>query len=141
MIAFDLECDNNHTFEGWFENSETFETQKARNLISCPVCGSQAVHKVLSPVYIGSGRKEEAPVKESKQEIEARQALKVLSDYIESNFEDVGANFAKEALKIHYGASEKRNIKGTSTVDEEETLRSEGVDFVKVPVLRHDAGN
>ena len=51
MIAFDLECDNNHIFEGWFENAEAFETQNARNLISCPVCGSQMVNVKNETLY------------------------------------------------------------------------------------------
>jgi len=48
------------------------------------------------------------------------------------NFEDVGPQFAKEALKIHYGASEARNIRGVSTAEEEKMLKEEGVDFFKV---------
>jgi hypothetical protein len=46
----------------------------------------------------------------------------------------VGSEFAKEALKIHYGVSAPRNIRGSSTPQEEETLRQEGVAFLKVPV-------
>jgi len=46
----------------------------------------------------------------------------------------VGHNFAKEALKIHYGLAEEREIRGVATEAEEELLRTEGVSFVKVPV-------
>jgi hypothetical protein len=31
--------------------------------------------------------------------------------YIEENFEEVGTHFTKEALKIHYGVPDKRNIR------------------------------
>jgi hypothetical protein len=58
---------------------------------------------------------------------------------LEKNFEDVGANFSREALKMHYGVSEKRNIKGTSTKAEEEVLEKEGIKFFKVPVPRLDS--
>ena len=44
----------------------------------------------------------------------------------------MGPQFAKEALKIHYGASEARNIRGVSTSEEEKMLQEEGVDFFKV---------
>ncbi len=54
-------------------------------------------------------------------------------EYVKNNSEDVGARFAAEALKIHYGAAEKRSIRGSATADEEKTLKDEGVDFVKVP--------
>ena len=52
-------------------------------------------------------------------------------NYIQSEFEDMGPDFTKEALKIHYGASEARNIRGTATKDEEKILEEEGVPFVK----------
>ena len=32
-------------------------------------------------------------------------------EFVEKNFDDVGCDFAKEALKIHYGATEPRNIR------------------------------
>jgi hypothetical protein len=57
-----------------------------------------------------------------------------VANYIENNFEDVGCNFAKEALKIHYGACEAKNIRGSSTDEEEKMLRKEGVKFLKFPV-------
>ena len=52
---------------------------------------------------------------------------------MEKNFDNVGSDFAKEALKIHYGVGEPRNIRGYSTSQEEETLRQEGISFFKVP--------
>ena len=55
-------------------------------------------------------------------------------DYVEKNFDDVGADFTKEALKIHYGVSEPRNIRGVSTREEEKTLEKEGVQFIKIPI-------
>jgi hypothetical protein len=47
----------------------------------------------------------------------------------------VGSDFANEALKIHYGVNEPRNIRGVSTSQEEDMLREEGVDFVKLPII------
>jgi hypothetical protein len=54
-------------------------------------------------------------------------------DYVDKNFDNVGCDFAKEALKIHYGVSEPRNIRGISTEQEEKTLKKEGVQFFKFP--------
>jgi hypothetical protein len=42
-------------------------------------------------------------------------------------------------MKIHRGEEEARNIKGTTTHQEEETLREEGVQFFKVPVVKLDS--
>jgi len=55
---------------------------------------------------------------------------------VQKNFDDVGCNFAQEALKIHYGAVEPRNIRGVSTKEEEKTLKEEGIEFFKVPMPR-----
>jgi hypothetical protein len=66
----------------------------------------------------------------------AQQALQVITDYIDKHFEDVGADFYKEALKIHSGEAEKRNIKGTATTEEEVILKEEGVAFFKVPIIK-----
>ena len=59
--------------------------------------------------------------------------------YIDKNFEDVGNKFAEVALKIHYGEEEKRNIKGTTTPQEEDNLKEEGVQFIKIPFLKMDS--
>jgi hypothetical protein len=37
-------------------------------------------------------------------------------------------------LKIHYGASAPRNIRGVSTPREEKTLKDEGIQFFKLPM-------
>ena len=61
---------------------------------------------------------------------------KTLMNYVDKNFDDVGCDFAKEALKIHYGVTEPRNIKGVSTDQEEKTLKEEGIQFFKFPTTK-----
>ncbi|MBC8443893.1 MAG: DUF1178 family protein [Deltaproteobacteria bacterium] len=131
MIVFDLKCKNNHTFEGWFGDNHAFETQRQKGLISCPVCEDIDVCKIPSTFGIKSGPATK-DVAVQQQEIEQIGAK--IADYVEKNFDDVGCNFAKEALKIHYGVTEPRNIRGVSTDQEEKTLKEEGVQFFKVPV-------
>jgi hypothetical protein len=143
MIVFDLLCVNNHTFEGWFESSAAFEDQKHRNLLTCPMCGSREVNKALSPVTIRNSKRK-GPSEDSVEDQPSGdypngEAMKAFYRFLDTQFENVGADFAKEALKIHYEVSEKKNIKGTSTADEEELLRREGINFIKVPIPRHDA--
>ena len=53
---------------------------------------------------------------------------------MEKNFDDVGCDFAKEALKMHYGVTEAKNIRGFSTKEEENTLKKEGIQFFKIPM-------
>jgi len=54
-------------------------------------------------------------------------------EYIKNNFDDVGADFSKEALKMHYGVSKKRSIRGSATAEEEGILKEEGIKFFKIP--------
>ncbi len=133
MIAFDLECAQGHIFEGWFKNIESFEIQKGQGLITCPYCNDKDIRRVISPVTTkNSSRKEEEAV--MKGAIDYRRLAREVMDYINQNFHDVGPGFTKEALKMHYGVTEKKNIKGSATQEEEKILREEGVEFFKVPV-------
>lgn len=126
MIVFDLQCAAGHSFEGWFDSLEDLEDQLGRKLVSCPVCGQAKVKRVPSAFAIS--RRSAEP----DHEMAARMLGQALKRYLKDNFEDVGAGFAKEALKIHYGVSQSRNIRGVSTPKEEEVLTKEGVSFFKV---------
>jgi hypothetical protein len=134
MIAYDLRCANGHAFEGWFEDAGAFLGQKKRGLVACPVCNVTDVAKLPSKFAIKTSaglRPRETP------EPDARALARVgkqIAEFVEKNFDDVGCNFATEALKIHYGVSEPRNIRGVSTLQEEKTLQEEGIPFVKVPM-------
>jgi len=131
MIVFDLKCSSGHGFEGWFEDSAAFEDQQAAGLIACPVCGVTAVSKVLSPVAIKTRKSAACGVDEH---VQMARVFKKIADYVETHFDNVGSDFAKEALKIHYGAAQARSIRGVSTAAEEKMLADEGVPFLKFPL-------
>jgi hypothetical protein len=130
MMVLDLKCRNEHHFEGWFANSEAFSRQKESGEICCPVCEDNQIVRVLSPVAI---RKHDRIAPQDDNLKSDLEKLQQFYTYIEQNFEEVGSEFTKEALKIHYGASEQRNIRGSSTADEEKLLKEEGVEFYKIP--------
>lgn len=138
MIIYDLKCDKGHTFEGWFKDRQTWTLQNSQKLVSCPVCNSCDIEIVPSSITI-MGKDSRSDSKSQKKEISPANALKMLQQYIDKNFEDVGDKFAEIAIKIHCGDEEKRNIKGTTTPQEEENLREEGVKFVKIPLLKMDS--
>jgi len=136
MIAFDLECSQGHIFEGWFNNTQSFEEQDAKRLVSCPYCNDTSIKKVISPVAM----KTSSPPDEKKEgkPIDYGRLAKEVVEYINKNFEDLGPDFTKEALKMHYGVAEKRNIKGSATAEEEKTLKGEGIHFFKIPMPKID---
>jgi Uncharacterized protein conserved in bacteria len=131
MIVYDLQCPNGHVFEGWFEDGAAYAEQREQGLIACPVCNDSDVRRIPAPFAI----KGAAPARraEMRPEMEAAILARAVMEYMENNFDNVGTEFAKEALKMHYGVVEPRNIRGVSTAREEETLRQEGVSFFKVP--------
>jgi hypothetical protein len=132
MIIFDLQCQNGHAFEGWFEDSQAFEDQKSQGLIACPVCNDTAVIKVPSTFAIKGSSQSVAS--QPPKKVDYHKLGQQIVEYVNNNFDDVGADFAKEALKIHYGAAQPRNIRGISTSKEEQTLKEEGIEFFKLPV-------
>ena len=131
MIAYDLQCVNGHAFEGWFEDSEAYQTQKKKKLVACPACNTTRVSRIPSTFAIKSSP---IPQKGSPEEENLKKVGKEIVDFVEKNFDDVGCDFAKEALKIHYGVEEPRNIRGISTKEEEKMLKEEGIDFLKIPM-------
>jgi hypothetical protein len=139
MITYDLQCKNGHTFEGWFEDAKAFKKQQKTSLIACPVCDDTQVTRIPSTFSIkGSpaARKLAATHNGAADgpPVDPGMVARAVTEFVEKNFDNVGADFASEALKMHYGVKEPRNIRGVSTSQEEETLRKEGVEFVKVPL-------
>ena len=143
MIVFDLECINGHVFEGWFDDRDDLNRQQAQGLLQCPVCDSFSVSPKLSAVAI---RKSAAPNSVASDRAMASQAqldamaefVEKTSRYVENNYEDVGSSFAKEALEMHYGAKAFKQIRGTTTKEEEKTLEKEGVPVLKIPNFKKD---
>lgn len=66
-------------------------------------------------------------------------ALEMLHQFLDKNFEEVGDKFAEVAMKIHTGEEDKRNIKGTTTKEEEDALKEAGVRFIKIPAPKFDS--
>jgi len=138
MIAYDLKCESGHAFEGWFEDHKAFEDQQRKNLIACPVCNDTSVVIVPSVFSIKSGSSPGQEARASDKAEDQPEPQKVM-EFLEKHFEDVGTRFAGEALKMHYGVAEKRNIRGSSTKAEEDILEKEGIKFLKIPVPRLDS--
>ena len=137
MIVFDLECLNGHTFEGWFEDKKDLEKQQEQGILTCPVCETTSVVQKLHPISIKkfSGNTAQKALQASQEAMV--ELTEKVAEYVEKNFEDVGPGFTKEALKMHYGAEDYRNIKGTTTKEEDKVLAKEGVPVFKVPVIKN----
>ncbi len=136
VIIYDLKCEKNHIFEGWFNDRTAFEEQKKKKLVTCPVCESSNID--IAPSSITVMGKKTGELSKNNTDISPMKALQMFHEYMDKTFEDVGSKFAEVALKIHFGEEDSRNIKGTTTKNEEAVLEEEGVPFVKIPIPKFD---
>ena len=168
MIKYQLICDQNHEFEGWFQASAAFDAQAESGLLRCPLCDSDQVKRALMTPNLASPKRRKAieppladpalkpadpalanstlpqqlapPIKsEQVQAFGAALAkLRQLQQKITKDCRDVGENFAEEARKIHYGEAEAEGIYGRTTHEEREALEDEGIDVLDMPLLPPD---
>ena len=135
MIVFELICQDRHRFEGWFASADDFEGQRARGLLSCPVCSDSSIEKLLTAKI---GRAEAEPLRENAQPPDAPAALPrklhELIDYILLNTENVGEDFPAEVRRIHHQEVPQRNIRGVATGEQTRELLEEGIAVMPLPV-------
>ena len=105
MIAYDLQCADGHCFEGWFEDAQAYEDQKAKGLILCPVCNVASVARIPSTFAIKSSK---SVNKVSDQQADLVAIGQKIVEFVEHNFDDVGCDFAKEALRCRRAKKYKR---------------------------------
>jgi hypothetical protein len=147
--VFDLVCGGiGHVFEAWFGSSDDYESQRARGLVACPVCGDGDIEKApMSPRVGPKGnsitetlpapsavRPPTALAQQAPAEIKAM--LRALADHqarILEKSDYVGPRFADEARAIHLGDEPERPIHGQATIEEAEALRDEGIAVSSLP--------
>lgn len=136
MILFQLKCEHDHEFEGWFKDGATYEAQAASGDLSCPVCGTSNVGKALMAPRLRTSRQKEEAAEKQRQTavVEAtKAAIAEIRKQVEENCEHVGNKFAEEARKIHYGEAKKRSIYGQASLKETVELVEEGIDVHALP--------
>jgi len=143
MKVFDLSCEHDHRFEGWFGSADDYDAQLARGLLECPVCESRSIRKMLAAPRLNlSGATEPAAVPAAPPkgpaappDPRALQALVVrMARHLMENTEDVGDRFAEEARRIHYREAPERGIRGVATPEEARELGEEGIEVFSFPL-------
>lgn len=154
MKVLDLQCPHGHAFEGWFSSEEDFQSQLARQLVACPLCGQTQVTKLPSAprLNLGAARASAAPgdapasaapagaPAASPHEVAAMPAAALQAAWLHmvrrvmANTEDVGERFAEEARRMHYGETEERSIRGQATPEQAEALLDEGIAVMPLPL-------
>jgi hypothetical protein len=141
MIVYNLACENNHKFEGWFASPAIYEEQKAAGAVDCPVCGSSNITRLPAGSYVNTNAVAAASQDEkiahpvvAGEDIAAKIRAKVM-EYIYKHTEDVGAEFPEQARKIYYEEIARKNIRGIASNEEVKELREEGIEVVVIPSL------
>ena len=147
MKVLDLQCAHGHAFEGWFSSENDFQDQLARQLLECPLCGDGTITKLPSAPRLNLGAASAAPVAPvaappdsgssavatpppaALQAAWLQMVRRVMADT-----EDVGARFADEARRMHYGETESRGIRGETTREQTQELLDEGIAVMPLPL-------
>ena len=130
MIVFNLICiDCEYYFEGWFDNTTVFNSQKRRKLINCPSCESSKIKKAL--VAPNLGKKSNSKKFKNKKTLASN--IKKIKKIVEENFDYVGDKFTEEAKKIKYGETKDRPIYGEATIEQTKELIDEDISVTPLP--------
>ena len=134
MIKYNLKCVNKHEFESWFSESKEFDRLKKKKLIECIFCHTKNVEKsIMSPRILNSrDLKNQNKIPNIKMK-NFKKDLQNLRKFVEKNFEFVEKNFAKKIREVYYDEKSEKNIYGSTTEEEKEELREEGIELVSIP--------
>ena len=78
MIKYQLICDQNHEFEGWFQGSASFDEQAANGFLRCPLCDSDKVKRALmTPNLSSPKRRKSIPSSTAEQLSDTQSAVSV----------------------------------------------------------------
>ncbi len=165
MIRYALLCRQDHAFEAWFRDSETFDVQNGAGQVGCPHCGTAEIRKALMAPSIrrtpkvtkgpevenGVARVAEpaapsgaiplasnVPAVPDDVAAQMRASLRELHARLKATAEDVGSAFPDEARRIHDGDEPARAIYGTATDTEVRSLIEDGIGILPIPALPDD---
>ncbi len=138
MIVFNLVCSEcKYPFEGWFDDTKSFNRQKKLKLINCPNCESSNISKTLVAPNVSKKSNSKPP--KNKKTLASN--IKKIRKIVEKNFDYVGDNFFEEAKKIKYGETKDRPIYGEATVEETKELIEEEINITPLPFQSNKKNN
>lgn len=154
MIVFDLICEHEHRFEGWFASSHEFDRQQECNLLLCAVCGANRVRKAPMSPAVGlkgnararssdSSQKDvETPLKGVERTDNPRLAAlagmfqAVAKAQAEALLKSrwVGDAFVETARQMHEGQENPSPIHGKASPEDAAALLDDGIAVLPIVV-------
>jgi hypothetical protein len=157
MIKYQLNCNNEHQFDGWFPNIAEFERQQEKKLLICPLCDSNQVDRAIMSPGIGKPKSKSKTKTTSKSQLDkeefyraqftddtmipasqAKNILRKIRKKIVTEFDNVGDGFVKEYRKHEKGERDDK-FYGVPSKEEVKELVEEGVDLFHLPNVKDDA--
>ena len=136
MKVYNLSCDQNHGFEGWFSSEQDFLSQSDRQLIACPICDSANIRRLPSAPHLSLSQTPAASVPagdvRNNSVTERQSAFLEMARYVLQNTEDVGERFTEEARRIHYNEVPNHGIRGIATPSQRDALAEEGIEVMEL---------
>lgn len=135
MIVFDLKCTHAHVFEAWFGSSADYEDQRARGLLSCPICGDADIVKaVMAPNIPAKGNRAPATPAATPDPKALMAALAHAQAKMLEGSQWVGMSFAEKARAMHAGEESVAPIHGQTSLAEAKALIEDGVPVAPLPL-------
>jgi hypothetical protein len=147
MKVYNLQCEAQHQFEGWFASEDDYTRQLQTGLLECPICGDKTVQRLPSAPRLNLGAAAQptepvpTPAAQAQQVMMPPEQLRALqAAYLQfaravvAQTEDVGERFAEEARRIHYGEVAQRGIRGQASREETQALLEEGIAVMPLPL-------
>ena len=157
MIKYKLKCKsrfcvNEKEFDGWFQSIEAYENQKLKNLINCPICGSDNVVKLLTAPSLKINTDKTTSDIDNQQNKPKNNGnflankdldnistlLRTIKKEVQKNSTFVGDEFVSQIRSMKEGKIKEKPIHGQGTNKEIQELRDEGIDVVNIPWISDD---
>ena len=141
MIKYTLKCDQDHSFDSWFQSADAFDKLAVAGHVTCAACGSSEVTKSLMTPKVRPARNTvqvpAAPPSRvlSTPQNEAEAALSKMRKQVEENADYVGADFTKAARDMHSGVEPERSIYGTADAAQAKALIEDGIPVMPLPFV------
>ena len=147
MIQYALKCSDGHQFDSWFQSAAAFDKLENAGMVTCAICGSGSVSKVLMAPAVrparrgSSGSNDDVQLPEqtsvpgplSAPATPAEQMIAELRRKVEENSEYVGGEFANKARAMHDGEAPEKPIYGEANLDDARKLLEDGVPVMPLP--------
>ena len=157
MIKYKLKCKsrfcvNEKEFDGWFQSIEAYENQKLKNLINCPICGSDNVVKLLTAPSLKINTDKTTSEIDNQQNKPKNNGnflankdldnistlLRTIKKEVQKNSTFVGDEFVSQIRSMKEGKIKEKPIHGQGTNKEIQELRDEGIDVFNIPWISDD---